>query len=108
MLFLLLLFLDINPTTQSIHPLHSLCNHFGGGVALLIKLIFGPPQLQKKEMKLYKIFSLQLSSIGGTLGIFCGVSLISLLELFYYLIGILRNVFVNLLKRDVIRISIQK
>ena len=34
----------------------------------------------------------KISSIGGTLGLFCGVSMISILELFYYLLLFLKRV----------------
>ena len=36
-------------------------------------------------------FYFQLSAIGGTLGLFCGVSVISILELFYYLVIFLKR-----------------
>ena len=61
------------------------------GRRMSLNLFFDTHIITQVTLNVKHTFFDKISSIGGTLGLFCGVSMISILELLYYLLLFLKR-----------------
>ena len=62
------------------------------GRRMSLNLFFDTHIITQVNLNVKHTFFDKISSIGGTLGLFCGVSMISLLELLYYFLLFLKRI----------------
>ena len=65
-----------------------------------IKIIFGTPKFEKITMDRAAKFVDQLSAIGGTMGLLTGFSLISGVEIIYFVVKIIVNILKKKFKNE--------